>query len=208
MPFPIIPLLGAAVGAIGAGVGASSQAEQQKKNRELTRERTQYFQDIFSQQQAKTEQAFGAAKTSLGETFGGAQERLQELFTAQGGQFQNILADIQQSGRQQAAQSGLIGGGVESALVSPAIERTSQAFGTQAAGAQLGLEQQFAAAMAALQQANVARQGSVAQTALKQAGGGDGGGPPAPNPLTAGFGGAFSGFGAGLDIQRYIDQLK
>lgn len=214
MPFPVIAAIGAGLGALGSIFGASSQADQQKKNRKLAQQRTQYFQNLFNDLQSQGAAAVEGARTRLGDIFGGAQQRLQDLFTAQGGQFQNILGDIQTSGRQQAAQSGLIGGGVESALVSPAIQRTATQFGTQAAQSQLGLEQLFLQAMAGLDRSNIARLGGLSQLAMGQLGTAGGqqlatqAGQQSINPLLAGIGGGLSGLGAGLDIQRFLTQLN
>lgn len=111
-----------------------------------------FFKNLFSDLQGQSKEAFdtglGSTKNiydtstaNLNNRMGAAQSRLFDLFSSQRGQFQSLLGDIKQSGRQAAAQRGLIGGAQEAALLTPAITRLGESFGTQAAQAQLGLEE-------------------------------------------------------------------
>ena len=111
-----------------------------------------FFKNLFSDLQGQSKGAFDTglestkniydtSTTNLNNRMGAAQSRLFDLFSSQRGQFQSLLDDIKQSGRRAAAQRGLIGGAQEEALLTPAITRLGESFGTQAAQAQLGLEE-------------------------------------------------------------------
>lgn len=111
-----------------------------------------YFKTLFSDLQGQATKAFegGVSTTSdiyntatnnLARRMGSAQDSLNKLFYSQEGQFKTLLRDVQDAGRQQASQRGLIGGAQEQALLTPAITRLGESFSTQAAQAQLGLNE-------------------------------------------------------------------
>ena len=144
--------LSAVLGGIGIGPDSESSKAQGNQRRQ-GEQQLDFFKDMFADQGAKREDQFNSgigslnssltsSRGKLSEEMVGARGRLKDLFTSQRGQFQGMLGDVQDAGRQQASRTGLIGGGQEGSIVNPAVQRLGESFGTMASQAQLGLEKQ------------------------------------------------------------------
>lgn len=119
----------------------SETQRQAQANREL-------FQNLFTQLRGEATTAKTTAQERLGAGGKAAQARLtggieesktalQNFLTGQGGFFQQRIGDVMTAGRQQAAKSGLIGGGQEAGIVNPALENIAAQFGQQGLAAQM-----------------------------------------------------------------------
>jgi hypothetical protein len=128
----MIPLIAAGIAAAGSIIGGliSGNAEKEaiKKQQEEAKRQREFMEKLFNITLKKGDEAYAQGRTDLN-----------DLFFAQGKLGQSMLADIFKQGRRQSALSGLIGGGTEAAMVTPAVTRLGESFMAQAAQNQLEL---------------------------------------------------------------------
>jgi hypothetical protein len=162
----------------------------------------QQYTDLSNQGDA----AYLKSKNTLSDLYKESQTGLQTVFATRDVALNDLLAGIRTTGRNQSAQSGLIGGGQESSSVDPALQSASQNESSTRTNMQSDLLNQYNNALMSLDQTNLARIGNLTQGAMSQAGSLNQGYINSlnnyANPAGAAVGGGLSGLSAGLNLSQ------
>ncbi len=170
--------------------------EAKKQNNEWMSQYT----DLFNQGTA----AYNKSKNVIGSLYDESQKGLQGIFANRDAALSDLLTGIRETGRNQAARSGLIGGGQEAATVEPAVQSAATQESNTQINMQSGLLEQYNNALTSLDQTNLARIGNLSQGAMSQAGALNqqyiNSLSNYTNPVGSALSGGLAGFSAGMNL--------
>jgi hypothetical protein len=162
------------------------------------------YTDLFNQ----GTEAYNKSKVAINDMYGEAQKGLQGVFATRDVALNDLLSGIRTTGRNQAAQSGLIGGGQEAASVDPALQSATTQEGNAQTSMQSDLLTNYNNALSSLDQTNLARIGNLSSGALGQLSSSNSALIASlanyANPAGAAAGGALSGLSTGMNIMQYF----
>lgn len=164
----------------------------------------QKYTDLYDQGTA----SYNNSKNVINGLYGEAQAGLKGIFAQRDVALGDLLSNIRDTGRNQAARSGLVGGTQEAQVVEPAVlDATQQESGTRI-NMQSGLLEQYNQALTSLDQTNLARIGNLSQGMLGQIGTANSASIAAlgnySDTLGQTVGGAAQGFSTGMNIWDYF----
>lgn len=203
-----IPLIAAGISALGSYLGGQQQASAMQSQQQAAARQAQQWRDLYENLVGRGESAFSQARQMQDINLLKGQNLLYDFYKGQRSPVQTMLQDVRESGRETAARSGLIGGGQEAMYVEPSVQRIGQQAQSDWARAQLNLFGNYMGQQTALEQANLARLGNLAQGALGQAGSAGEQQISAlgqyPNILGQTIGGGLQGLATGLDLWKFM----
>ena len=131
------------------------QRDAINRSKNLAKDQADWYKNIFSDTRQDISSGVDSAKLNRTGMYEGQKSLLDNFYESQQGPMMSMMNQIRDSGRNQAARSGLIGGGQEAAYTEPMLQKLGNDIASQAANTQMNLFGNYSQDMAGLDQMQI-----------------------------------------------------